>query len=95
MSRSATTNRREFLLLRTGCEEVLIELSCEQLLMKYLDARLDGSAAELFARLADEVRSAQELRVVDTAWLMCADLKEQLSPVLDAFRARGGRLVVE
>ncbi len=73
----------------------MIELSCEQLLMKYLDARIDGATADLFARLNEELRGARELRLVDTTWLAQEDLRQQLEPVLDAFRARGGRLVVQ
>ena len=73
----------------------MIELSCEQLLMKYLDARVDGAAADLFARLNEELRGARELRLVDTTWLAREDLRQRLEPVLDAFRARGGRLVVQ
>jgi len=88
-------DRRGFLLLRPSGDPVVIELSCEQLLMKYLDARVDGAAADLFARLNEELRGARELRLVDTTWLAREDLRQRLEPVLDAFRARGGRLVVQ
>jgi len=88
-------DRREFLLLRPSGDPVVIELSCEQLLMKYLDARIDGATVDLFARLNEELRGARDLRLVDTTWLAQEDLRQQLEPVLDAFRARGGRLVVQ
>ena len=43
--------RRDFLLLRLAADRE-IELSCEQLYMRYVDAQLDGSESRLFAALA-------------------------------------------
>ena len=62
--------------------------------MKYLDARWDDTTADLFARLDRELEDARELRLVNTSWLAREDLKQRLEPVLDRFRARGGRIVV-
>lgn len=95
MSGSPAIDRREFLLLRAGGEVLSVELSCEQLLMKYLDAQLDGTVADLFARLDNELRRVRELRVVDTSWLARDDFKLRLDPLLDRFRARGGQIVSE
>ena len=95
MSGSPAIDRRDFLLLRAGREVLSVELSCEQLLMKYLDAQLDDTTANLFTRLDRELQGARELRVVDTSWLAREDFKQQLDRVLDSFRARGGRITVE
>jgi hypothetical protein len=82
-------NRRDFLSLRTG-EPAL--LSCERLYMRYLDARSDGTISEFFDHLAGDLRGVNVLRLTDTSWLAGDDLKTQLDAVLDAFRARGGRI---
>ena len=95
MSGPSAIDRRNFLLLNVSRDGSSIELSCEQLLMKYLDARLDGGIVDLFSRLDHELRGARELRLVDTAWLARDDLKQELQHVLDAYCARGGRLVFE
>jgi hypothetical protein len=44
-------NRRDFLLMRSGREADPVILSCEQLYMRYVDARANGATASLFARL--------------------------------------------
>jgi len=94
MSDSFAVDRRDFLLLRSGRQSLSVELSCERLLMKYLDAPWDDTTADLFARLDRELEDARELRLVNTSWLAREDLKQRLEPVLDSFRARGGRIVV-
>jgi hypothetical protein len=85
--------RRDFLLLRIDPARDTIELSCERVLMKFVDARADGTTAGLFARLADELRAVQELRLVDTEWLGHEEFARQLERVLAAFRDRGGRVL--
>jgi hypothetical protein len=84
-------NRRQFLLARPGRTDT-IELSCEQLYMRYLDARASGTEAELFAWVEGQLRDAAELRLRDTEWLEEADLKRGLVQALTVFRARGGRV---
>jgi len=83
--------RRDFLLLRAGQPAVL---SCEQLFMRYLDARMSGGGADaLFATLADDLRRAKRVQLADTAWLARADFKRELDRVLASFAAAGGRIV--
>jgi hypothetical protein len=85
-------NRRDFLLLRAGQPAVL---SCEQLFMRYLDSQADESTARLFVQLAADLRSVTEVRVVDPSWRARQDFDRHLTAVLEAFVARGGRVVPE
>ncbi|HEY3120066.1 MAG TPA: hypothetical protein VGL15_05545 [Vicinamibacteria bacterium] len=84
-------DRRQFLLARGRAADT-VELSCERLYMRYLDARASGKEAELFAWVEDQLRDAAELRLRDTEWLEEADLKRGLVQALTGFRARGGRV---
>ena len=88
----APLNRREFLLLRLDPEDGRIELSCERLLMKYVDAQVDGTTMELFARLTRELAGAREVRLTDTQWLAREDFAGALGRALDAFRQSGGKV---
>ena len=81
--------RRDFLALRTDQAAVL---SCERLYMRYLDAQMDGTAPQLFDHLAGALRGVRVVKLTKTSWLARADLKAQLDPVLDHFKARGGRI---
>ena len=81
--------RRDFLLLRAGQPAVL---SCEPLFMRFLDAQMHGTTAQLFENLAADLRKVRAVRLADTTWLARADLKLELDAVLDAFRAAGGRV---
>lgn len=88
---SATSvNRREFLLLRAG--RPVVELSCEQLYMKYIDAQATSETDQLFGRLARELSSLTTVRVIDRGWLASEEFRRHLDRVLGAFRARGGRI---
>jgi hypothetical protein len=69
-----------------------LELSGERLYMSFLDCRQDGTTASLIDRLRGRLLSAGAIRVVDASWLEREELREQLQPLLDAFRARGGRI---
>jgi hypothetical protein len=84
--------RRDFLLLRLAPGRDVVELSCERLLMKYVDAQADGSSADLFARLDRELAEIRTLRLTDTAWLARDDFRIGLGHILDRFRARGGAI---
>jgi hypothetical protein len=68
-------------------------LSCEWLLIKFLDAEADGTTGELFDRLAHDLQHLDELRLTETGWLAREDLAQRLGAILDAFRARGGRVI--
>jgi hypothetical protein len=91
----APLKRRDFLLLRFDPERNSIELSCERLMMKYVDAELNGTTAQLFARLDQELRNVRELRLVDAVWLSREDFARDLEKALTMFRDRGGRVVKE
>jgi hypothetical protein len=81
--------RRDFLLLRVAADRE-IELSCEQLYMRFVDAQVDGSESRLFATLATDLADVRRLRLVDRSWLASADFKRQLETVLEQFRGGGG-----
>ena len=57
MSASCAINRRDIFLLHAGRGRRSIELSCEQVVMKYLNAHLDVTTAHLFTRLDNELQS--------------------------------------
>ena len=82
-------NRRDFLLLRAGQPAVL---SCEQLFMRYLDSQMNGTTAELFTALADDLHATPAVRVTDTSWRARADFNQHLERVLASFTASGGRI---
>jgi len=82
-------NRRDFLLLRAGQPAVL---SCERLFMRYLDAEPSDGTARLFAALAEDLRRARSVRLVDTTWRAREDFDRHLTAALDAFVRSGGRV---
>src|SRR5262249_32754572 len=88
-------NRRDVLLLRLDRGRDRMELSCERLLMKYLDAQTHGATRALLAGLDGELKKIRELRVVDREWLTREDLAADLDRVLDAFKARGGKVLTK
>jgi hypothetical protein len=89
---ATSIDRRDFLLLRPARGQRTLDLSCEWLLIKFLDAEADGTTAELFNRLAHDLEQLDELRLTETAWLAREDLAQRLNVILEAFRARGGRV---
>ncbi len=82
-------NRRDFLLLRSH-EEWILELSCEELKMRYLDTQLDGTRNEFLERTRKEFRHRSKIRLYDAFWLDRGGVGEELEPLLQEFRARGG-----
>jgi hypothetical protein len=76
-------NRRDFLLLRPDGAPHTAVLSCERLYMRYVDSQMSGSTALLFASLNDEIRNVAALRLTDTSWLACGDLKDRLDGMLE------------
>lgn len=86
-------DRRDFLLLRPRRELRSIELSGEWLMMRFLDAEMDGSTDEFFARLEHDLQELDEVRLVQVSWLTRHDLVERLGQVLAGFRTRGGRVI--
>lgn len=60
--------------------------------MKFCDSQLDNSTHELFERLEIELRDIDNVRLVDTAWLISQKFRERLEPLLISVQARGGRV---
>lgn len=87
-------NRRDFLLLRIGQDEVA-ELSCERLFMRYVDGAAEGSTAPLFDALAADLARTRVVRLTDVSWLAREDLKRPLDAVLTTFKANGGTVAYE
>jgi hypothetical protein len=83
--------RRDFLLLRVASDRE-IELSCEQLYMRFADARVDGTVSRLFETLATDLAGAGRIRLVDRSWLAAADFKSEVDAALDRFRRSGGEV---
>jgi len=83
-------NRREFFLLRSP--ESTLELSCEELYMRYLDSQLDGSRNQFLERTRKEFRKSRKIRLYDTFWLDRGEVGKKLEPLFQEFRARGGSI---
>lgn len=87
----AGLNRRDFLLFRVDQTDAAV-LSCEQLYMRYVDARADGTTAALFDRLADDLARVRNVRLIKTSWLSDDELRTRLDALLERVRERGGRV---
>ena len=86
-------NRRDFILLGRGRTRTL-DVSCERLYMTFVEARMNGSTAALFARLAEQSARAGCVRLRESVWLARDDFHSALKPVLDAFESRGGTVEI-
>jgi hypothetical protein len=84
--------RRDFLLLRTAADRE-IELSCEQLYMRFVDAQAEGTVPRLFAVLAEDLSRVSTVRLVERSWLSSGELRTQLDAALESFASRGGRVI--
>jgi len=89
---ATNVNRRDFLLMRSGRDADPVILSCEQLYMRYVDARASGATASLFARLLEELHGVKRVRLIKTSWLADKDLETELNAVFESFRRDGGRI---
>ena len=85
-------DRREFLTMRRAGDAASLELSCEALYMRFVDARLSGTTEALRSRLEAQLAGARRLRLVESRWLAREELKSQLEPLLEALRSRGGQV---
>ena len=74
--------RRDFFLHRTAGQPRIVEICCERLFMKYVDARSAGSLPQLLQSLALELRTADEIRLTGREWLAREDIRRDLEPVL-------------
>ena len=93
MSGGRAIDRRSFLLLRPTDHDRVFELSCEQLFMRYVDARLPRRRERLFDQLRKDLAGVDALRIVDREWLSDEDLRSRIRALLEALRARGVRIV--
>lgn len=84
--------KRRDLLLPGSQRDRVLEYSCEQLTMKYLDARAEGAVPQFLNRLSGEWSRARIVRLHDRSWLECGELRRDLEPLLREFQARGGRV---
>jgi hypothetical protein len=82
--------RRDFLLLRSDGPTTV--LACEALFMRFIDAENAGTIDRLFDNLSRDLAQVRAVTLVDTTWLSRDDLRARVDAVLDAFRARGGRV---
>ncbi len=82
-------NRRDFFLLRSP-KDLTLELSCEELHMRYLDSQLDGTGNQFLERTRKEFRNRRKIRLYDSFWLDQGGVGEELEPLLREFRQRGG-----
>ncbi len=58
--------------------------------MRYLDTQLDGTRNEFLERTRKEFRHRSKIRLYDAFWLDRGGVGEELEPLLQEFRARGG-----
>ena len=86
-------NRRDFILLGRGRSRTL-DVSCERLYMTFVEARMNGSSADLLARLTEQSARARRVRLRETVWLARDDFQSAIKPILDAFESRGGTVEV-
>ncbi len=111
-------NRRDFLLLRRVPSSRIVDLSCQQLYVRFLDTKITRVAgdrqaadatpnpwggepppvfaertfADVLGSIGDALRDADVVRLNESAWLACEEVKRGLDGVLEKFRARGGRV---
>lgn len=84
------TSRRDFLLLRRP--DGALDVSCEALAMRLVDARAHGGLREWKARLAAEIAGAPWVRVRQSGWMAEREVRALLQPLLEVVRDRGGRV---
>ena len=54
-----------------------------------------ASEDDIIGRLEESLAKVRRLRVLDGEWLQTSGLGERVTPLLDAFRARGGTIVFD
>lgn len=85
-------DRRDFLRISAGRPPTL-EIDCESLYMHYLDSRAEGREEELFTRLSSKLGRVSAVRLRQSFWLSRPELGEAVTPLLEAFRFRGGAVL--
>jgi hypothetical protein len=86
-------NRRDFLLLKVRPGTRVLVLSCEEMYMRFLDSQIDETTPDLFERLRAELWRTERVELAGEMWLTDEAFRAAMSPLLDAFRARGGRII--
>lgn len=83
-------NRRDFFLHRTARQPRIVEICCERLYIRYVDARSEGRLPEFLRMLERELEAADEVHVTAREWLsrddFRADVESLLTPPLSARR---------
>jgi hypothetical protein len=87
-----SVKRRDFLLLRHTPRGAFLELSCEQLYVRYVDARVYEETTDLLTTLREELEDVDVLHLTDTAWLADEGFRRTVDEVLTWFRMKGGRV---
>lgn len=83
-------DRRAFLFGATRRRRAL-ELSCERLYMRYLDARSEGRSEQFLLALERDLAAAGEIRLTGREWLTRDDFRAAVTRLLPEPRARGPR----
>ena len=83
------SSRRRFLVTAARPGRV-VELSCESLYMKYVDARSMGRLEQFLEALELQVLRAGGVRLLQREWLACDDFRVDVGPLL---RRRAGSTV--
>jgi hypothetical protein len=74
--------RRTF--LTAGRSVTTLELSCEQLYMRYSDARAEGRLADFLYALQRSIDAAGDVRLIAPEWLAQEDFEADVGPLLRA-----------
>jgi hypothetical protein len=83
-------NRRDFLFLGGKGSSDVMDVSCEQLYMRWVDSEIRESREDLVGRLREEIGRTRTIRFHHAFWLNQQDLREVLEPLLQEFSSRGG-----
>ena len=82
-------NRRDF--ISTGrAGPATIDVSCERLFIRYLDAVDEGSEHDFLKRTLADFSRARCVHLKEAYWLDKKDLRNALTPVLAEYKAQGG-----
>lgn len=73
-------NRRDFLRLRRRTEAIR-EISGEELFMRYVDSRMEGSEDRFLRRVRQLLSPSNPVRLREPAWLENSELQKELPGV--------------
>jgi hypothetical protein len=75
---------RRRLLLRAGRRPRVLELSCERLYVRYVDACSTGAVPQFLSELQRTLSAADRVRLTDREWLAHDDFRAAIEPSLRA-----------